>query len=152
MTTFTVYFVQHGLAVDKTDDPERPLSQAGIHQSKIIARALHDSKTSISSVFHSGKLRASQTAEIFAETVKLSTTSAVMGLSPNDDVILLAQNLNTNHALYIGHLPHLEKLVSYLVTGNENGNIIKFQNSAVVCLEKNENHYQLKWYLTLELV
>ena len=152
MTTFSVYFAQHGLALDKADDPERPLSQAGIHQSKKIAMALQHSKTPISSLFHSGKLRASQTAEIFAGTIKLSSTSAVSGLSPNDDVTLLAQNLNINHALYVGHLPHLEKLVAYLVTGNENANIIKFQNSAVVCLEKSENHYQLKWYLTPELV
>ena len=152
MTTFSIYFAQHGLAVDKADDPERPLSTAGVHQSKTIARTLQHSKTPIISVFHSEKLRALQTAEIFASTIKLSSTSAVEGLSPNDDVTLLAQNLNINHALYVGHLPHLEKLVSYLVTGNANANIIKFQNSAGVCLEKSENHYQLKWYLTPELV
>ena len=152
MTTFSVYFAQHGLAVDKADDLKRPLSQAGIHQSKTIARTLQHSKTPITRVFHIGKLRASQTAEIFAGTTKLSSTSTVEGLSPNDDVTLLAQNLNINHALYIGHLPHLEKLVAYLVTGNENANIIKFQNSAVACLEKSDNHYQLKWYLTPVLV
>ena len=152
MTINRLYFAQHGLAVDKSENPERPLSETGIKQTEAIAKHLSIAGIAVNHIFHSGKLRAAQTAEIFAGAIKLSSTSAVDGLSPNDDVTLLAQNLNINHALYIGHLPHLEKLVAYLVTGNENSNIIKFQNSAVVCLEKFENHYQLKWYLTPELV
>ncbi|MFV9615153.1 MAG: phosphohistidine phosphatase SixA [Gammaproteobacteria bacterium] len=150
--TFSVYFAQHGLAVDKAEDAKRPLSRAGIEQSKTIARAMQNSKIPITRVFHSGKLRASQTAEIFQQILNISSIAAIDGLSPNDEVTLLAQNLNINHALYIGHLPHLEKLAAYLVTGNENSNIIKFQNSAVLCLEKSENNYQLRWYLTPELL
>jgi len=150
--THRIYFAQHGLAVDKKDDPERPLSQAGVQQSKRIANHLRGKETSITSVFHSGKLRAAQTAEIFANAMNISSTSAIDGLSPNDDVELLAQNLNVNNALYIGHLPHLEKLVSHLITGNINQNIIKFQNSAIACLEKGDDHYYLKWHLTAELL
>ena len=152
MTINRLYFAQHGLAVDKSENPQRPLSDAGIKQTEAIAKHLSIADIAVNHIFHSGKLRASQTAEIFVGTIKRCSTSAVEGLSPNDDVTLLAQNLSTNPALYIGHLPHLEKLVTYLVSGNENGNIIKFQNSAVVCLEKSDNHYQLKWYLTPELL
>lgn len=149
--THRIYFAQHGLAVDKKDDPERPLSKDGIDQSKIVAKYLQDSKTPVTSVFHSGKLRAAQTAEIFAKALNISSTSVIEGLSPNDDVTLLAQQLNVNHALYVGHLPHLEKLTAYLVTGNENSTTIKFQNSAVVCLEKKENNYHIQWYLTPDI-
>jgi phosphohistidine phosphatase len=152
VTVNRLYFAQHGLAVDKLENPERPLSETGIKQTEAIAKHLSIAGIVVNHIFHSGKLRASQTAEIFAEAIKHSSTSAIDGLSPNDDVTLLAQNLNINHALYVGHLPHLEKLLAYLVTGNENGNIIKFQNSAVACLEKNDKHYQLKWYLTPGLV
>jgi phosphohistidine phosphatase len=148
----SVYFSQHGLAVDKADDAERPLSRAGIQQTKSIARILHDSKTPVTSIFHSGKLRAAQTAKIFASAMDISTTSETDGLSPNDDVTLLAQSLNINNALYIGHLPHLEKLVTYLITGSENVSIINFQNSAVACLEKYETQYQLQWYITPGLI
>ena len=149
--THRIYFAQHGLAVDKKDDPERPLSKDGIDQSKIVAKFQQDSKTPVTSVFHSGKLRAAQTAEIFAKALNISSTSVIEGLSPNDDVTLLAQQLNVNHALYVGHLPHLEKLTAYLVTGNENSTTIKFQNSAVVCLEKKENNYHIQWYLTPDI-
>ena len=152
MTVNRLYFAQHGLAVDKLENPERPLSETGIKQTEAIAKHLSIAGIVVNHIFHSGKPRASQTAEIFAEAIKHSSTSAIDGLSPNDEVTLLAQNLNINHALYVGHLPHLEKLVAYLVTGNENSNIIKFENSAVACLEKSGTHYQLKWYLTPGLV
>ena len=152
MTANRLYFAQHGLALDKTVNPDRPLSKAGIEQSSAIARQIHASDITVSQIFHSGKLRARQTAEIFAEHLSVTSVTAIDKLSPNDDVRHITQNLQTSDALYIGHLPHLEKLLSYLVTGNASANIIKFQNSAVVCLEKSENHYQLKWYLTPELV
>jgi len=152
MTANSVYFAQHGLAVDKAEDPERPLSEAGIQQTKKMAEALYNAKVPITSIFHSGKLRASQTADIFADASGISTTSMIDGLSPNDDVDLLAKNLDMNNALYVGHLPHLEKLVSILVTGNEGEGIIKFQNSAVVCLGKTDSRYQQLWYLTPELI
>ncbi|MDT8281326.1 MAG: phosphohistidine phosphatase SixA [Gammaproteobacteria bacterium] len=143
-----IYFAQHGLAVDKNENPERPLSETGIQQTGSVADRLSISSIPVSKIFHSGKQRAAQTAEIFASALAVSTVSITNHLSPNDDVTLLANNLNENNALYVGHLPHLEKLVAYLVTGNKNGNIIKFKNSAVACLEKNDKNYQLKWYLT----
>lgn len=150
--THRIYFAQHGLAVDKKDDPERPLSKDGIEQSKIVAKFLQGSETSLDSIFHSGKLRAAQTAEIFANALNISSTSVIEGLSPNDDVTLLVQNLNISNALHVGHLPHLEKLVTHLITGNDGGSVLNFRNSAVACLEKHDANYKLQWYLTPELL
>ena len=150
MSAHTLYFAQHGLAVDKTENPERPLSETGIEQSKSVAMQLLDSGVSISAIFHSGKLRALQTAEIFASALNIQNITAAEHLSPNDDVQLLSQNLTTENALYIGHLPHLNKMVSYLVSGDENAGIIQFQNSAVACLQKSSSLYQLQWVLSPE--
>ena len=152
MTNQKIYFMQHGLAVDKAMDPERPLSETGIQQTEMMADALRNSETQISSVFHSGKLRASQTADIITTISEISPASVINGLSPNDDATLLAQNLNIDDALYVGHLPHLDKMVSYLVTGNRLDSIIKFQNSAILCLENNEDRYHILWYLTHDLL
>ena len=152
VTINRLYFAQHGLAVDKYENPERPLSETGIKQTKAIAKHLSIAGIAVNHIFHSGKLRASQTAEILAKHLSVTSVTAIDKLSPNDDVRHISQNLQTSDALYVGHLPHLEKLVAYLVTGHENDSIIKFQNSAVVCLEKSENHYQLRWYLTPELL
>ena len=151
MTANKLYFVQHGLAVNKTENPDRPLSAAGIKQTQNIAKQLLSSNIVIANVFHSGKLRAQQTAEIIASILNIETVSATDYLSPNDDVALIKQHLNVDKTLYVGHLPHLEKLVSSLVTEKESPNIIKFQNSAIVCLEKNNSLYHILWYLTPQL-
>lgn len=152
MAANKLYFVQHGHAVSKSDNSERPLSEAGIKQTTAIARQLHRSNIAISSVFHSGKLRAQQTAEIFAAILDIKDMNAIDNMSPNDDVALFKQQLNVDHGLYVGHLPHLEKLTSSLVTGNESPVLIRFQNSAVICLEKNDSLYHISWYLTPQLV
>ena len=148
MPAIKLYFAQHGLAVDKADDPERPLSEEGIKQTTAVAKQLQTSGVPISNICHSNKLRAQQTAEIFASSLNLAEVSEVEYLSPNDDISLIKQNLTLDNALYIGHLPHLGKLVSSLVTGNDDLDIIKFQNSAVICLEKNDDRYKIFFYLT----
>ena len=152
MTANRVYFVQHGLATDKTENPQRPLTQAGIKQTLSVAKQLHTSEMPVFQIFHSGKLRAQQTAEIFAEHLSVTSVTAIVNLSPNDDVSVLAKNLTIENALYIGHLPHMEKLVSHLVTGNKDQNIVKFQNSAIICLEKINHQYHIRWYLTPDLL
>ena len=152
MTANRIYFAQHGLALDKIANPDRPLSKVGIEQTSAIALQIHASDITVSQIFHSGKLRARQTAEIFAEHLSVTSVTAIDNLSPNDDVRLITQNLQTNDALYVGHLPHLEKLVTYLVTGKTEPNIIKFQNSAALCLNKHENNYLIQWYLTANII
>lgn len=147
-----LYFAQHGQAVDKAENPERPLSAIGISETLAIAKQLHAASTPISQIFHSGKLRAAQTADIFAETLGITMCSATEHLSPNDPIDLLISNLIIDDALYIGHLPHLDKLTSYLVTGKENTNVLQFQNSAVVCLEKSDDRYAVQWYITQTLL
>ena len=86
-----------------------------------------------------------------ATAMGLDTVTMIEGLSPNDEVSLLSQNLDANDALYVGHLPHLERLASYLVSGNEDATIVKFQNSGVLCLEKEDSLYLIRWLLPPEL-
>ncbi len=146
-----LYFAQHGIAVNKTDDPERPLSKDGINQTRAVAKQLHALEMPVSNIFHSDKLRARQTAEIFSSVLNVTKTSEIKNLSPNDDISLIKPDLSISNALYIGHLPHMEKLVSSLVTSDENASIIKFQNSAVICLGKNDGLYQILSYITPSL-
>ncbi len=150
--TNRIYFAQHGLAVSKEEDPKRPLSSTGIEQTTRIAEQLRVSDILISDIYHSGKLRAQQTAEIYAAALNFPSLLISDHLSPNDDIKQLAGKLKINHALYVGHLPHLEKLTAYLVTGQETQTVLSFKNSAIVCLEKNTDAYAVQWYLTPELL
>jgi len=151
MTANRLYFMQHGLAMDKTENPDRPLTEDGFKQTRNVAKQLLLSGIAISTIFHSGKLRAQQTAEIIAATLNIKSLSAADYLSPNDETALVIQQLNADRALYVGHLPQLEKLVSVLVTGNEEADIIQFQNSSVICLQKGHDLYRILWYLTPQL-
>ena len=152
MIANTLYLAQHGLAVDKTENPERPLSELGIKQTRSIATQLKNSGVKISAIFHSGKLRAQQTAELFASILDVRSISAAAGLAPNDSAEQLANKLTHEDALYVGHLPHLEKLVAYLIVSKTEPCIIKFQNSAIVCMEKNSMTFHIRWFLTPELL
>lgn len=148
MSINQIYFAQHGLAVDKTEDPERPLSAEGISQTEAIAHQLKVASIPVSCIFHSGKRRAQQTAEIFASTLSTPASTAIHGMSPMDSCKILETNLNTNHALYVGHLPHLEKFVTLLVTKKEAPNILQFKNSSIVCLNNNDENFTIQWHIT----
>lgn len=66
----TVYFVQHGVAESKDIDASRPLAQTGSDATKKMATHLGKHGIIVHDIFHSGKLRAQQTATIFAEVLK----------------------------------------------------------------------------------
>lgn len=144
--------MQHGLALSKEENPERPLSDTGISQTSAIASQLGKMEVSPSNIYHSGKLRARQTAEIIAAnaTGASQNINQHSHMAPNDDVRLLIPEL-ANKTLYVGHLPYLDKLCSYLLTGHESAGLIQFQNSGVICLKLANEQYQLAWYLTADM-
>jgi len=142
-----VYFVQHGLALPEQVDPNRPLSAEGRKEVERIAARLRKVGIVVKKVCHSGKTRAEETAQILAEHIGDGHISEVTGMGPNDNVIAFAAGLKEDSTMYVGHLPHLGKLVSYLVAGHEDANVVKFVNAGVVCVEKDSAGYHIEWYL-----
>jgi phosphohistidine phosphatase len=50
--------------------------------------------------------------------------------------------------MIVGHMPFMAKMVSYLVTGNENQAIVAYRPGSVVCLKQNpEESWQIQWML-----
>ena len=130
--------MQHGQASSKTENPLRPLTARGIRAIEQVAQtAIQHNLPSISYIYHSGKLRAQQTAEVFAEHYHGSPTlSPSEGLQPNDDPTIWIQKLVKSPSadiMLIGHLPHLQKLAAILL-GKDS---IEFQNAGLVHLERN---------------
>ena len=64
-----IYLVQHGAAVPKDENPEKPLSDSGRDDIKKMASFLARSHVSAARVIHSGKLRALETALLLAEVL-----------------------------------------------------------------------------------
>ena len=146
------YFVQHGKAVTKDIDKSRPLSDEGVNETRAMAKNLVHNQLRITRICHSGKERAAQTANIFADELDLSSTEILEGMSPNDDVKAFSTSQLTPDSadtMYIGHLPHLDKLISYLLCKNESANCVTFQNSAVACIETDKDGSNtILWYKT----
>ncbi len=62
--------VRHGDALSKAQDPQRPLSDRGRAGAQSAAEAAKGLELAPIAIFHSGKLRAAQTAEILAATLE----------------------------------------------------------------------------------
>ncbi len=148
-----LYLVQHGKAVDEKIDPKRPLSEDGKVETEEMARFLQVRKIKPEIIWHSEKLRARQTAEIFANILDVSEVVEKEGLKPNDPVELFRNEIEVmeKDLMIVGHLPFLAKLCSLLITGNEERYIVEFKYSGVLCLDFKEK-WKIYWYLTPELI
>ncbi len=147
----TLYFVQHGIAHPKDVDSTRPLTDGGAREVRKVATRLKTNGIGINKIFHSGKLRAAQTAEIFSEIMEVADISELSGLNPKDDPDSLISQFSDDTAMYVGHLPNIQKVISSLTSDDPDRVVIKFQNAAVACLDILEGKGYIKWYLTPEL-
>ena len=142
-----IYLVQHGIALTGEEDPQRPLSELGRDQLQTVAKHLQAKKIRVSKIAHSGKLRALQSAEIMARILDIKKVTAFPGMNPKDDVEAFIEKMDEDGVMYVGHLPHLEQVVSKLICGSTLKSVIQFQNAAVACLQLNDRQAQLVWYL-----
>ena len=150
------YLVQHGKAKPAEEDPNRGLSDEGRNEVTRIAEFLRELRITISLIQHSGKLRAEETAHILASSIRCTAGPCHgEGLNPSDDPAETATFLNvyTDDVLIVGHLPHLERLTSLLLTGNPDRRPVQFRNGGVVCLEKESNGtWSLVWAIVPDLL
>lgn len=49
-------------------------------------------------------------------------------------------------------LPHLSRLLSFLVTGNPETEIIRFRNAGIVCLTQKEGKWAIDWVMQPDVV
>jgi len=133
-----LYLVQHGKSLPKDVDPDQGLSDEGVAETKRIAAVARDYQVKVAQIKHSGKTRARRTAEIFAAALAPAEgTAEVAGLKPLDDVAEFAASIDAAaDSMLVGHLPFMERMAAYLVTGSAEKPIFKFQNSGIVCLDK----------------
>ena len=150
------YLVQHGKAKSADEDPNRGLTEEGREEVTQIAEFLAGLRISVSLIQHSGKARAEETAHILASSIRATAgPSHTDGLDPNDDPSLAANFLKvyTDDILIVGHLPHMERLTSLLLTGNLDRRPVQFKNGGVLCLEKNgDGTWTVLWAVIPELL
>jgi len=150
------YLVQHGKAKSVEEDPSRGLSDQGREEVTRVGEFLEGLRISVSLIQHSGKARAEETAHILASYMRVAAgPSHTDGLNPKDEPWMVANFLKvyTDDILIVGHLPHLERLTSVLLTGNPDRRPVQFRNGGVVCLEKEVGGiWSVMWAVLPELL
>ncbi len=145
-----LYLVQHGLSAAKDFDPGKGLTIQGEADTKRIAQVAKGYDLKVDKIVHSGKKRAEQTAEIYHDSLSVRTSlEMVPGIHPMDDVRAFVESIKSRSDLMIvGHMPFMQRLVSYLTTGSEDIRVYQFQNSGIVCLDKSEdNDGSFDWFI-----
>ena len=153
-----LYLVQHGEALSKEEDAERPLSPRGELDVARLAEFLGTAGARPSRVIHSGKLRARQSAEILADALAHGRDAvAASGLAPKDEVAPFARQVKewSEDAMVVGHLPFLGRLATLLVApGCGDEPVAAFLPGSVVCLERCDEAgvWRIAWMIRPELL
>lgn len=147
------YLVRHGDAVSETLDAQRPLSRLGQEQVEQVARAAAARQARVSAIFHSGILRAEQTAEILAAHLGSARgVQQMSGLAPQDDPAIAKAELEDAPAsvMLVGHLPHLGRLAGLLINGDAEQDAVEFTPATLVCVAHEDSRWWLKWVLNTD--
>ena len=150
-----LYIVRHGDAKAETEDPARPLTDVGRRDVQRMAGWAAAIGIKIDVIEHSGKLRAEQTAEIFAAHLNPPQGSrCVEGLKPNDAIHAVASRLGDDPSvrMLVGHLPSIERLIAFLTTENSEAKVVRLDAASVAMLARVESGWILLGLLQPDLV
>jgi len=151
-----LYLVHHGAAVEADIDPQRPLSAEGRAAVLALAREAAARQVRPAVIWHSGKLRARQTAEVlWRECNALAALIAQRGLQPADppewmaDAIAAAavdapDTAHANDIMIVGHMPHLPRLRAHLLREP----VPDFPLHGMVALERERDTWKERWILS----
>jgi phosphohistidine phosphatase len=112
-----VYLAHHADAVGPDVDPQRPLSATGRMHADAIARDAKARGVNPAVIWHSGKLRARQTAEAYRRACNpLAEFAAIRGLQPTDPPEWIRDRLvgESRDVMLVGHMPSLPRILQLL--------------------------------------
>ncbi|MCS6817478.1 MAG: phosphohistidine phosphatase SixA [Blastocatellia bacterium] len=152
-----LYLVQHAEAKREEEDPARPLTERGWADIRKIAAFLEArSLPPLRVIYHSGKTRAAQTAEVLAGALKPSDgCQATDGLDPLADPTIWLERVNaaSEDLMLVGHLPHLDRLSARLLSGGTIGEgLVAFRMGGIVCLQREGTTWRVRWMIVPELL
>jgi phosphohistidine phosphatase len=145
-----LYLARHGTAASPAVDPECGLSREGQAEITRLAAFLKSLSLQPAEVWHSGKERAKQTAEILAAALGSPPMTLHAGLNPNDSPVTVAGELEAEDRdlMLVGHLPFMSLLSSYLLARGGPPEVISFRTGTMACLQRGSGEFwHLEWTL-----
>jgi phosphohistidine phosphatase len=146
-----LYLMRHAHALLPALDPIRPLSPRGREEAGVSARILKTNGVRLTSVWHSSKRRAMETAAIVAGILDFGgILEEIEGLEPDDlpdrTMMVLDQTVAENpeaKILIVSHLPFLPNLLAKLGNFKQ---AIHFSEAAMLCMTRTEKGpWQFQW-------
>lgn len=142
------YLIRHGDAVAEMDNPKRPLSTKGRRDVQRTAHLALARNIQISAIYHSGILRAFETARILAEILAPPLGLHLhAGLLPEDDPAIVKAELDLmDHPIaLVGHLPYLNRLAALLTSGDPNRAVVEFLPAMMIGFERQDYQWKITW-------
>lgn len=143
-----IYLVHHAEAVPAETDHTRPLSSLGRTQVERVAQAAAERGAKPAVIWHSGKLRAKQSAETCLRILNpFAEFKMVAGLRPDDDPETIATALlaEERDVLIASHMPFLPALLHRLTTGRRDRMSAEFPLNGCVALERVDDRWEERW-------
>ena len=145
-----IYLMRHADAVSDEENPVRPLSPRGREQVARVCRILQKGPPfNPEEIWHSPLARASETASLLAEGLKLTAGLVLKpGLAPDDDPGAIAALLarETRDIAVVGHEPHLGVLASLMVHGPLlRGVYFPFSKAGLMALSSDGKGWRSEW-------
>lgn len=150
-----IYLIQHAEAKKEEEDPERGLTLKGFNDIEKISKFLSSLKINVDKIFHSPKKRAKETAEVLEKYLRPKEgKEEAEGLNPLDEpeiwydkILKLKKDI-----MIVGHLPHLEKFASLILTNDKTKKIINFKMAGVLCIKREEDKFFIEWMIIPEIL
>ena len=151
-----LYLVRHAEAKREEDDPARYLTKKGHRDIESVAHHMKRLHVQVRQIFHSDMTRAQSTAEVLARYLQPPAgVSEASGLAPLDDPEIWASRIAKmdEDILLVGHLPHLGRLATLLMSGDKERSVINFQMGGVVRLRRMEaGQWAVDWMVVPEII
>lgn len=151
-----VFLIRHAHALDGPDDARRLLSAKGRRQVREVADFLRGlERFDPKEVWHSGLVRAAETAELLVHRLKVrGTPRRVDELAPDADPRRLGRRLArlTEPVALVGHEPHLSALATLLVGGRPDRPMFILKKGAVLALERQGRRWVASWQISPDLL
>lgn len=149
-----LYLMRHAEASASMDDPRRHLTPYGYQQVEKIVSHLPAEMSSINAIYHSGILRAQETAELVAKALSLTNQLHTLSLlGENGDVDAFVSDLSVweTDTLVVSHFPFLTRLITLLL-GEKcvQANRLVFSPATLLCLTKMNDQWRFDWVMAPE--
>ena len=132
-------------------DSQRPLSDRGRAEVNAMAQRAIARGVAVAAIYHSGILRARQTAELVAAVLAPEQGVRELGGScPDDDPAIVKAELDiaVQSVMLVSHLPYLGRLAGLLITGDAERSVIEFAPATLACITRQPAGWKVNWSIS----